>query len=126
MRRCPQLRLLVEDFQSARSDPEWEAVPPRVAQRSLLRVAYQNHVGLPVAADHGELLAIHRVIEISNKLRLEVGELFPGRAVQILQPEIVSFAVPNRVNDAFAVPSENNWAVAKSRCVLGAWPFKFQ
>src|SRR5215469_2956049 len=79
---------------------------------SLVRVVDQHHVGFAVPADGGELFAVVRVIEIADEFRFEVGELLAGRTIQMLQPEIVGLAVTNGVNDASAVPLEQDRAIA--------------
>src|SRR5690349_9142021 len=94
--------------------------------RSLLRVADQNDVGFPVAADDGELLAIIGVVEIADEFRLEVGELLSGRTIQMLQPQIVGLPFTNGVNDAGAVALEQDGAVAQHIGILSAGALEIQ
>lgn len=41
----------------------------------LLGFADEHYVGFPVAANHRQLPAVERAVEVSDELRLEIGEL---------------------------------------------------
>jgi hypothetical protein len=86
-------------------------------QASQLRlfVAHQNHVGVDVAAQHGELAAIERPAKIIDQFGVEVGQL--PSAISIANcirtsasnglPEIRCFSV---------TPSRNSMAMNASPC----------
>jgi hypothetical protein len=94
--------------------------------RGFLRVADEDDVGLPVAADDGQLLAVIGVVEVADEFRLEVGELLSRRTVKILEPEIIGLAVTDGVNDSLAVTREQDRAVAEQHGVLCSGPFEIQ
>ena len=67
-----------------------------------------------MAADDGELFAVEGPIEVADQFRLEIGDLFSRRTVEILEPEIIDIAVAHRVDNAFAVAGEADWPIAES------------
>jgi hypothetical protein len=79
-----------------------------------------------VAADDGELLAVIRVVKITDKFCLEVSELLSGGTVKMLKPETVGLAVANGVNNADAVALEHDRPIARSHRVLGAGSLQIQ
>lgn len=50
----------------------------------LLRLPDQDNIRFPVSANHRELLAVEREVEVADDLRFEIRELLAGRSVKIL------------------------------------------
>src|SRR5580704_2971747 len=59
-----------------------------------------------MAADHAQLTAIERPAKIADLFGFEIGDLFSGRTVERLEPEVFSVLVTKRINDSLAVMGE--------------------
>src|SRR5580704_12885977 len=95
-----------------------------LARALLLRLAYQHHVRLKVPANHSQLLAVERIVKVADVLRLEIGELFSRRAIQMLQPQIIGLALAHRINHARSVARELDRPRFDVQGVLGPRTFE--
>ncbi len=49
----------------------------------------QNHIGCAVKVEHGQVIAVRRPTEVSNKIRVEGSNLMSLRAIEGLQPDVI-------------------------------------
>ncbi len=59
-----------------------------------------------MAADQSQLGAIERPVKVEDVFRFKVGDLLSRRAVERLEPQVVSTLVTERINHSFAIMSE--------------------
>src|ERR1700746_3188010 len=66
----------------------------------------QHHVGIDMAAQNAERLAIRRTMELKNLFGVEVGDLTARRAIERLNPEVIDAVFTNCVGHRFSVGRE--------------------
>src|ERR1700691_251719 len=71
-----------------------------------LRVANQDHIGVVVTANYGQLLAIKRPVKVPDAFGGEIGNVPAFGTVERLQPQIVDTLVAGGVNHGFAIMAE--------------------
>ena len=71
----------------------------------------EDDVGIGVAADQAQLLAVEAPVEVVNVLRSEVGDLPSWGTVQRLRPQIVDASNPHRIHHSFAIGRKSKRAI---------------
>src|SRR5260370_41646614 len=73
-----------------------------------LGLLQEYNVGIGVAADESESLAIEGPVKVPDAFGFEVGDLLSRRTVERLEPEGIRVLVKARINDRFAIMGEAN------------------
>ena len=66
----------------------------------------QNDIGIGVAAEKAETLAIRGPVELEDAFRIEMGDLMSGTPIDGLNPDVIDPILEDRIGDELSIGSE--------------------